>query len=207
MKALDYALGTTGFEISTMEPILNLLPYESSTIAAGVRTIFRLDSEKDVFKTTFLDAKIMGRVNLKSSSIFNSNPLVMGDSARLNLSNALMGEFHITRVVGLPFLNLKFALGSADYDNPTFFANKTATGQDAYFSEIQYEFSMSFYWNTSDKMTSRFRMDLGLGGFDIQKASYDNNGNLLGTSSSSSTLNPMTTILYLRSLQQPISWR
>ncbi len=195
-KALDYDLGTTGFEVSTMEPIINLLPYESSTISAGVRTIFRLDSEKDVLKTTFLDAKIMGRINLKSASLFNSNPFVMGDSARLNLSNALMGEFHLTRVVGLPYLNLKFALGSADFDSPTFFTNETATGKDAYFSEIQYEFSMSFYWNTSDRMTSRFRMDIGLGGFNIQRASYDNNGALLTTGSSSSFFTPMVQLYY-----------
>ncbi len=196
VKALDYALGTTGFEVSTMEPILNLLPYESSTISAGVRTIFKLDSEKDVLKTTFLDVKIMGRINLKSKSMFESNPFIMGDSAKLNLSNALMGEFHITRVVGLPYLNLKFALGSADFDNPIFFTNQTAAGKDAYFSEVQYEFTMSFYWNTSDKMTSRFKLDIGIGGFDIQRANYDSSENLLGTSSSSSILTPTVQLYY-----------
>ena len=196
LKALDYSLGTTGFEISTMEPILNLLPYESSTISAGVRTIFRLYSEKDVLKTTFLDAKLMGRINLHNATMFESNPFIMGDSARLNLSNAVLGELSLTRAVGLPYFNLKFALGNNDFDNPTYFVNETALGKDAYFSANQYEFSMSFYWNTSDRMTSRFRIDVGIGGFDIQRATYDLNNNLLGSAGSSSTITPLVQLHY-----------
>jgi len=196
LKALDYSLGTTGFEISTMEPILNLLPYESSTISVGVRTIFRLDNNKDVLNTTFLDAKIMGRINLHNQAMFDSNPFILGDSARLNLSNALLGEFSITRTAGLPYFNLKFALGSNDFDNPTYFVNETAVGKDACFSVNQYEFSMSFYWNTSDRMTSRFRIDVGLGGFDIQQAAYDLNSNFLESTGSSSYLTPLVQLHY-----------
>ena len=196
LKALDYSIGTTGFELSTMEPILNLLPYESATIAAGVRTIFRLDSEKDVLNSTFLDAKLMGRINLGSKSLYENNPFILGDNGKLNLSNALMGDFSLTRVAGLPFFNLKFALGSIDFDNPTFFVDETALGKDAYFSEMQYELSMSFYWNSSDRMTSRFRMDIGVGGFDIQRAAYDSNNNFVQSFSSSSYIAPVVQLHY-----------
>jgi len=196
LKALDYSIGTTGFEFSTMEPILNLLPYESSTISAGVRTIFRLDSEKDVLKSTFLDAKLMGRVNLNNPAIFESNPFVVADSGKLNLSNALVGELNLTRPIGLPYLNLKFALGNNDFDTPTYFVNETAVGKDAYFSANQYEFSMSFFWNTNDRMTSRFRIDVGIGGFDIQQALYDLNNNFLGSAGSSSYIAPIVQLHY-----------
>lgn len=196
LKALDYSLGTTGFEISMMEPILNLLPYESSTISAGVRTIFRLDSEKDVLKTTFLDAKLMGRINLGSAGVFESNPFVLGDKGTLNLSNALLGDISLTRAAGLPYFNLKFALGSNEFNDPTYYVNETSTGKDAYFSSTQYEFSMSFFWNTSDRMTSRFKLDIGIGGFDIQRASYDLDNNFIDSYSSSSFITPAATLHY-----------
>ncbi|MEN8191464.1 MAG: hypothetical protein ABFS12_01525 [Bacteroidota bacterium] len=196
LKALDYNIGTTGFEVSLMEPILNLLPYESSTITAGVRTIFRLDNEKDVLKATFLDAKLMGRINLNSNSIFESNPFILGDVGKLNLSNAMVGDFTLTRAAGLPFLNLKFALGSTDFESPTFFVNETDVGKDAYFSVNQYEFTMSFHWNTSDKMTNRFRLDIGVGGFDIQRATYNSDNNFLDSFSASSFITPLAQLHY-----------
>ncbi len=175
LKSLDYSIGSTGFELSTIEPILNLLPLESSNIFLGFRSIFRISTEKNIEKASFIDAKLMARLNTHNSDIYENIPFVMGGQAKLNLNSGFGGEFKLTRIFGLPYITLKGYLASKDFENPTYLMKTSGTTKDAYFSNSQFEGTFSFYWNGNTQMTSRFKFDFGIAYFDIWRATYDLN--------------------------------
>ncbi len=175
LKTLDYSIGSTGFEVSTIEPILNLLPLESSNIFLGFRSIFRISTQKDITKASYIDAKLMGRINTKNSDVFGSQPFVMGGKAKLNLNSGFGGELKLTRMFGLPFITLKGYLASQNFEDPTYLFKTSATTKEAYFSNSQFEGTFSFYWNGNTQMTSRFKFDFGVAYFDIWRATYDSN--------------------------------
>jgi hypothetical protein len=175
LKALDYSIGSTGFEISSVEPILNLLPYESSTILIGFRSIFRISVEKKIEDATFIDAKLMARMNTRNSTLYNNLPFVMGDNAKLNINNGIGGEINLTRVFGLPYITIKGYVSNTKFEKPTYFVKTSASTKDAYFSSSQAEATFSFYWNANTQLTNRFRFDFGVGYFNIWKNSYNAN--------------------------------
>ncbi len=175
-KFMDFSIGTAGFEFNSMERVLNLLPLESGTISAGFRTIFRLSDNPDIVKSTYLESKIFARINLKDNTVFSKQPYVVTDGAKLNLGNALIGEFSLTKPFNLPFINIYFAFGKNEFSSPTYFTKENSVLKEAYFSFNQFEFSMSFYWNASDKLTNRFRFDIGFAYYDIWKANYVSDG-------------------------------
>ena len=172
-KALDYSIGTTGFEVSTQEPILNLLPFEASNIHLGFRSILRISGEKRIKHASYIDAKLVSIISLNSSSIFNNQPFVSADTAKLNINSGFGGEINLTKFFGFPYITLKGYMSNTDFENPTYFIPTSETTKDAYFSSAQFEGTFSFYWNTSPMLTSRLRFDLGVGYFNIWKNSYN----------------------------------
>jgi hypothetical protein len=178
LKALDYSIGSTGFEINTLEPILNLLPLESANIFVGLRSIFRISSEKNLKKATLIDAKLMARINTQNSDIFDNYPVVSGGKPKLNLNNGFGTELNLTRLFGLPFITIKAYLSKNSFENPNYLFRTSDSTRDAYFSFAQFEGTFSFYWNANTTKTSRFRFDFGAAYFDVWKATYDNSGEI-----------------------------
>lgn len=181
LKSLDYSIGSTGFEVSAVEPILNLLPLESSNLFVGFRSIFRISEEKNIKKASFIDAKLMAKINIRNSDIFRQLPFVMGSNAKLNISNGFGGEFQLTRVFGLPFITLKGYLSNNDFENPKYLFRASDSTKEAYFSNTQVEGTFSFYWNGNTKMTSRFKFDFGVAYFDTWRSIYDGDKKLISS--------------------------
>lgn len=172
-KALDYSIGTTGFEVSTLEPILNLLPFEASNIYLGFRSILRISGEKRIKHASFIDAKLVSIISLNNSTIFDSQPFVSTDTAKLNINGGFGGEVNLTKFMGLPYITLKGYMENTNFDDPTYFIPTSDSTNDAYYSTSQFEGTFSFYWNTSPMLSSRFRFDLGAGYFNIWRNSYN----------------------------------
>jgi len=185
-KALDYSIGTTGFEVSTMEPILNLLPFEAANLHLGFRSILRVSGEKRIKHASFIDAKLVSIISLNSSSIFTNQPFVSADTAKLNINNGFGGELNLTKFFGFPYIILKGYMSNTDFENPTYFIPTSDSTSDAYFSSGQFEGTFSFYWNTSPMLTSRFRFDLGVGYFNIWQNSYNADNEITLTDEESS---------------------
>jgi len=195
-KFMDFSIGTAGIEFRTTEHVLNLLPLESATISAGFRTVFMLNNKSDKMKSTYLDSRIFARINLNSKDIFQNQPYAISDGAKLNLGNAIIGEFTFTKPFNLPFINIYFASGAVNYQSPTYFTSVSTKLKEAYFSFNQFEFSMSFYWNSSDKMISRFRFDVGAAYYDIWKATYYPDGIFQNAQQVQNKFLPMLKISY-----------
>jgi hypothetical protein len=91
----------------------------------------------------------------------------MGEPTILNVGNGFIIDVKTTGSFNLPFFNAYFAYGAEKFENPAFqFGNK------AFFTFTQWETSMSFFWNNSEKRGIRYKMDLGIGGFDVIEADY-----------------------------------
>ncbi|KAA0243880.1 MAG: hypothetical protein EDM75_15780, partial [Chlorobiota bacterium] len=85
----------------------------------------------------------------------------------LNVGNGFIVEAKTTGTFSLPFFNVYFAYGPENLENPSYMI-----GNKAYFTFTQWESTMSFFWNNSEKRPIRYKMDLGVGGFDVIEADY-----------------------------------
>ena len=196
LKSLDYSIGSTGFELSSTEPILNLLPLESANIFLGFRSIFRISTEKRIAKASFIDAKFLVRFNTRNANIFNNQPFVMGNEAKLNLNNGFGGEFNLTRIFGLPFFTLKGFSSSTKFENPTYLLKTSDSTNQAFFSKSQLEATFSFFWNGNIEMSSRFKFNFGISYFDIWQSEYDLNNKITSNRNGKSYLVPVFEIQY-----------
>ncbi len=164
---MDLSVGSSAFELSTDEKVLNLLPWESSSIQAGFRTLIALsENNLNYNDAMFIDVKFLARFKMNSNSLFNKLPYIMADAPRLNVGPGLVGEISLSRPFSLPFINLYFSTGQQQFENPAAVIG-TPDAKTAFFSFTQVESAMSFYWSTSDKLISRFRVDLGFAFYDI----------------------------------------
>jgi len=179
LKSLDYSIGSTGFELSTAEPILNLLPLESSNIFLGFRSIFRISSEKRIANASFIDAKLLARINTNNADLYSKQPFAMVEDAKLNLNSGFGGELNLTRTFGLPFFTIKGFSSSTAFENPTYLLKSTDSTNQAFFSNSQFEATFSFFWNGNIEMTSRFKFNFGIGYFDIWRAEYNANNQII----------------------------
>jgi hypothetical protein len=171
-EMMDFLFGSASFEVTTEEKMMNLLPYQSSSVSGGVRTLIAFsDNGADPNNAVFIDATVMARFVLDNPDIYTNLPFISGDKPRLNFTNGVVGDVMFTRPFGLPFMRTYFSLSSRNFKNPTYTIQKEA-GETAYFSLHQFGFNMSFFWNTTDRATSRFRMDVGFGFYDIFQANY-----------------------------------
>ncbi|MCA0389913.1 MAG: hypothetical protein LCH52_15605 [Bacteroidetes bacterium] len=174
-KAMDFSIGAAGIEITMEEPVLHALPFGNNTLGFGFRTLFNLSKDtKNPNAGMVLDARFLGRIRTKTNEIVNNLPFALNATSNFHVGTSAAIDLHVTRPFGLPFMNAYVAIGGRGYSNPyvTFKDKLVANQKYAYFSFTQAEGSFSFYWNTSDKLSSRFRIDVGLGYFDMLKAYY-----------------------------------
>ncbi|HPI38360.1 MAG TPA: hypothetical protein PK397_10485 [Ignavibacteriaceae bacterium] len=171
-EIMDFALGGASVELGFTERVLNLLPYQAMALTGGFRTLVSLtDKKTDISNSLIVDARFIGKIKMNTSSLATNLPYHQADKPRLNVGTAAGFDINITRPFEMPFLNLYVAMGGPAYSSPAVKLG-TKTNPYAYFTFTQAEALMSFYWNTSEKMVSRLRVDVGIGYYDIWKANY-----------------------------------
>ena len=87
------------------------------------------------------------------------------------MSNGAGIDLTITRPFGLPNINVAAISGSTDLVDPPLKQNIDGKTM-VYYSNTSAEASMSFFWNTSESMVSRFSIDLGAGYYDVHSAEF-----------------------------------
>lgn len=168
---LEYSI--MGVEVSVDDQMMNLQPWLSMTMSAGLRSlIYVSQDQKNSLNDIVLDLRVLGRFKLNSSSFVQDLPFLFIEKPKLNLASGVVADLHTSKIYGFPFLNLYFAYGPDNYDNPALSFGEIDSAF-AYFSTKQWSATMSFYWNTSTSKTIRFRFDIGAGSYNIVKAVYE----------------------------------
>ncbi|MBI2417877.1 MAG: hypothetical protein HYV28_08240 [Ignavibacteriales bacterium] len=175
-RSMDFSLGGASLELGVEERMLNLLPFQQMSVNSAFRTLVNLsDKKEDIDKALVIDAKLLARVALDMADLPGSLPFMGASKPKLMLGTAGGIDVSLTRPFGLPFLNLYVMSGAApSLSNPSTKALNKQKKYAAYYNISSFEASMSFYWNTSETMISRFRLDVGLGYYDIYEAIYAN---------------------------------
>ena len=137
----------------------------------------------------------MARIKMNTNSFIQNLSYIQAEKSLLNVGSSVIAELNVTRPLNLPFLNLYLSTGNKNFDNPLEMIQKN-DAKYAYFSFTQAEFTMSFYWNTSDKLENKFKMDLGAGFFDISRAFYDGENIMTEEATLRNTLSPVVAIHY-----------
>lgn len=188
--------GTTSLEVTTSEELLNLLPWQSSTISAGLRTLLNFsDKDESINTADLIDIKLLARIKMNSAKLFVNQPFTSAEAPKLNFTNGIIGDINLTRPFSLPFTNLYFSVGKRSFDDPAMVLKENGINT-AYFSFSQFSAAMSFYWNSSEKLTNRFRIDLGAGFYDIWKAQYDQNMTLINGEQVQHKFFPVVSLYY-----------
>jgi len=171
-KAMDFSFGGAGVELGVEENILNLLPFQQMSVNGGFRLYVNLSEKKeDLSKATIIDMKILGRYKVNTSKLPTTLPFMGGTTPKLLLSNAAGLDFTITRPFGLPNINISTMSGSADLTNAPI--KQIINGRTfAFYSNAQSQATMSFFWNTSESLASRFCIEIGGGYYDVHSAEY-----------------------------------
>ncbi len=192
-KIMDFKFGGgASIELNTQEKLLNLLPFESSQLKPAVRLLLEMNETKDLNKKFYFDLKFGTGIKINLENIFNKFPAIYSEAPRLNPKTNFFFDATFTRPFELPFLNFYFSSGKKDFTNPFVTFKNTATGQYySYFNFTQFSFTMSFYWNSSDKKILRFGMDVGFGYHDIWRAEYNKNMNFLSSQLVYNKINPI----------------
>ncbi len=171
-KHFNYGFSNISGEINTESKVLNLLPWQSMTMSAGIRTFISFsDVVQNLYDDFLLNARVLARFRINTSSFAASMPFIYTEKPGLNVVSGIILDVNTSRIYGLPFFNFYYATGFADYGNPYVTFGRSDSSR-AYFNTSAWETSMSFYWNTSEKLNMRFRMDVGVGGFDANKVVY-----------------------------------
>ncbi len=193
-KLMDFSVGSSALELTTEDKVLNVVPWQTQSLSLGFRSLIALARDKsDIYNATYIDARIFGRFNLNLGKNSDNLFFVSTDKNVLNTGNSFIADISITRPFTLPFLNIYVASGKRDFASPALTVN---SGKNAYFSFTQFESTMSFYWNTSDKLTGRLRMDLGVGYYDIWEAVYDSGSELVTTEMKYNKFRPVVSLFY-----------
>jgi len=172
-EKLDFGPGLASFHFSTEDRVLNLLPIQSNQLHMGFRFLISSNGDLTNMKDQFvLDAKVLARLGLAGSSIMSAFPMLMADKPKINIKSGFGMELMGTRpFVNAPFINIYFSTGTPDFTNPSIKFGRNDSSW-AYWSTGQWEMSLSFFWNTNLDKEGRFKADVGIGNYDITKASY-----------------------------------
>lgn len=171
-RSMDFGFSSISAEMGFGTPVLNVLPWQSMSMNLGIRSLVSISGDvNNIMDAFIIDAKLLGRMRLNTSGFASYLPFLFTDKPRLNVGPGIMVDIAGSRAYGLPFFNLYLSTGSNDFSNPFTTFGKSDSA-DAYFTTKQWEMSMSFYWNNSEQMTVRFRMDVGIGNYDVYKINY-----------------------------------
>lgn len=170
--SMDLGFSTISAELGFGTKVLGVHPWQAMTMSTGIRALVSISGEKqNLFDDYIIDARLMGRLRINTSGFAHNLPFLFTNKPLLNVGSGVVFDFATTRAYGLPFINLYLSTGSVDVSNPFVTIGKPDSSF-GYFSFKQWEASMSFYWNSSEDLTMRFRMDVGLGNYDVYQAKY-----------------------------------
>ncbi len=171
-KHLNFGFSSIGAEWNSETKVLNLLPWQSMTMSLGIRTFISFSEVvQNLYDDFLVNARILTRFRLNTSSFASKLPFVYVDPPKLNVLSALVFDVSTTRIYGLPFMNFYFAGGFKNFSHPYVSFGKSDSSH-AFFNTNSWEYSMSFYWNKSERLNMRFRIDVGMGAFDVYKVVY-----------------------------------
>lgn len=178
-KDLDLGYSTISGEINMGAKVLNVHPWQAMSLTAGIRSLVTISgASQNLLEDFIIDARLMGRAKLNTASLVGSLPFVFGSKSKLNVGSGIVLDLSASRAYGFPFINFYLATGATkDFTPSVKFVDRKGE-MVAYFSPQQWESSMSFYWNTSEDMTLRFRFDVGAANYNIQKINYSTGGSL-----------------------------
>ncbi len=173
-KHLNFGFSSIGAEWNSETKVLNLLPWQSMTMSLGIRTFISFSEVvQNLYDDFLVNAKILTRFRVNTSSFGYKLPFVYADPPKLNVLSGLVIDINTTRIYGLPFMNFYFAGGFKNFSNPYVTFGRSDSSH-AFFNTNSWEYSMSFFWNKSERLNMRFRMDVGMGAFDVYKVVYHN---------------------------------
>ncbi len=173
-ETLDFGFSTLSGEVSLGNRVLNIHPMQSMTLKGGLRFLISVSEDnQDLDNDFLLDAKLMGRMRLNTASFADKVPFLFIKKPKLNVGSGLIVDLSATRLFGLPFLNFYIATGSQELEKP-YVQFGTNDSSVAYYSSQQWEASMSFFWNSNEALTLRFRMDLGAANYNVIEFLYKN---------------------------------
>ncbi len=187
--------GGASVEFGTDEKILNILPWEGMNFYGAARVLLELNKEKGENKAFFIDSKVGLKIKARTNDIVDKFPLIMSDPPRLNTVTSFFADIYTTRVFGLPFMNLYFNVGEKNFENPYSVVNVN-NRQMAYYTFSQFSYTMSFYWDGSDKRITRFKMDIGAGFHDVWQARINNNGSIGATKLLQEKFSPIVALYF-----------
>ncbi len=187
--------GGASIEFSTEEKLLNLLPWEGMNFSGGARILLELNKEKGANKAFFIDTKVGLKIKARTVDIVNKFPLIMSDPPKLNTITSFFADIKTTRVFGLPFMNLYLNVGEQNFDNPYSIVNVNRI-PTAFYSFSQFAYTMSFYWDGSDKRLTRFKMDIGAGYHDIWQAQFNAAGARVSTKLVQEKFSPIVALYF-----------
>lgn len=167
---MEFSVGGASLIYDFIEPVMNLAPYQSMSVRGGFRTLFALTDKPDLNSSTYLDAKFMARLPVGTTFI-DLMPALITDDPIVNFSTGVIIDLSMTRPFDLPFINIYAAIGDGSFTSPEVIVKENGENI-AYWSHTQLAATMSFYWNTSDTKTSRFRIDIGGAYYDLYRARY-----------------------------------
>lgn len=193
-STMDFGFSSIGAELNMGTKVLNLVPWQGMTTSLGIRALVSISGSTPNLNEDFvIDARLMGRARINTSKFVDKLPFLGILKPKLNVGSGVIFDLQGTRAFGLPFFNLYFATGTQDFSNP-FVKQGTADSSYSYFSFKQWEASMSFYWNSNEEQTMRFRMDLGVSNYDVWRA-YTRKG-VLETRQEFNPLQPFITLYF-----------
>jgi len=188
-------LGILGFGLEvglSEDQLLGFLPTQAPYWSGGFRFLFNFTGDRsDLVKHTFLDLKVLlrksrggwkGLLNWVNSAapffILPQPKLNVSSGGAIYLSTSKLWLFDWPE---LPPVTLYLSGSSSNFQEPSYLFGDPGR-RYAYFSQWQGELTFSFYWNTNTRsgyytgegtLLNQFRLDLGLGGYDIWRLSYD----------------------------------
>jgi hypothetical protein len=181
-KFMRFGIGGASLELDVEEPLMNMLPLQSMLFNGGFRTIFMLGDKNTPKKNTYIDAKFQVRYFLSKTLPFdgewqfNNFPIIFADDVRLNTTTGMLADLNVTRPFTLPFMRLYFTISSDDFSSPNVVLNGNPDinngGAYAYFTQNQFLYTMSFFWNGDERMQNMFKMDIGIGYYDVYLVEY-----------------------------------
>jgi hypothetical protein len=197
MLTSENALGllSVGAEFGFADRVLNLHPFQSPVWTWGGTLMFNLTGEKrDIVDHDFFWVRALGKTKFDSRKMFDFMtktklqllfaPLTSYDQPPLNVTPGATLEMGTSKLWSFPFyVSVYFSSGSKDYSDPisTFLVEGSTR---AYWSTIQWDAMMTFFWNVDSdpdyftraglgRRLNQFRLDLGAGSYDVKAVDYD----------------------------------
>lgn len=195
-EKMNFMSEGSSLELSASDNVLNLLPWQTLSLKGGFRTLFNFSNSRDIKQATYLDAKFMARFRTNTSQFStNSFFIVSNERPALNVGNSIILDLNFMRPFSLPFFNIYLSMGQKNFSDPIV-SFTTPAYKYAFFSFMQDEFTMSFFWNANDRKTGRFKMDVGVAYYDVWTAHYDSLGSLTKSFLQNSVFNPVVALSY-----------